>query len=101
MIKVPAVIDKEDIAVLGALKGMSNRAGFSAGDVIFKQNCAVFRGFAGRLHIDDRRYHGVVMFEQGPVTGSTMTDFEPIVQAMDTSEREVTDVVHSDDNGND
>lgn len=100
MIEVQAVIDNKDIAVLGALDGMANDKPIEVAGVEYVLGDLIFRGFVGRRHRDDKRYHGVVRFEKR-MGDEAMCDFKPIVQAMDLTEREVVDVLYSDDNGND
>lgn len=100
MIEVQAVIDKKDIAVLGALKGMANDTPLEVGGVEYKLGDIVFRGFAGGMHMDDRRYHGVVRFDER--TGEVaLCSFTPIVRAMDLTESEVDDGLDGDDNRRD
>ena len=97
MIEVQAVIDHKDITVLGALTGMANDKPLQVEGVEYGLGDIVFRGFVGRRHRDDKRYHGVVRFEKR-LGDAAMCDFAPIVRAMDLTESEVDDGLHGDNN---
>lgn len=96
-----AVIDKSDIEVLGLLKGMANDQSVTIGGTAYDRGQIVFRGFAGAMHIDDRRYHGAVLFQKSGPEDVAVADFAPIVRAMDVNESEVADVLQCDSDGND
>lgn len=96
-----AVIDKSDIEVLGGLKGMTNSEPVTISGTDYGCGQIVFRGFAGAMHIDDRRYHGAVLFQKSGPEDAAVADFAPILRAMDVSESEVADVLQCDSDGND
>ena len=101
MIEVSAVIEKKDITVLGALKGMVNDKPLEVGGKEYGLGELVFCGFVGRMNFDDRRFYGVVRFEKNVTANCRMCEFAPIVRAMDLTESEVDDGLHGDDHGND
>ena len=101
MIELPAVIEKNDVAVLGALKGKCNEFPRTIDGKVFSEGRIIFRGFAGALHLSDRMYHGVVRFEPCGFGSAPYVDFSPIVRAMEITESEVDDGLHGDDNRED
>ncbi len=94
MIEIPAVIDKEDIVVLGSLKGLANDGHVTIDGTRHSVGRLVFRGFAGGLDIGDHMYHGVVRFDVCDSSDFSSGSFSPIVRAMEISESEVDDAVH-------